>query len=215
VNPLPHAWAPHSCLDLVNSRWQDHVGGDEVYDRLPLRQWRLAFLDHWGLAGSRAADVPEAIRRLERLRGTLRVLLEARSRGEPLPAREVAALNGVLAACPLTRRLEAAATGWWLVAEPPARDWRWAVAEVAASGARVLAEGDPGRLRVCANPSCSWMFYDQSRSGTRRWCEAPVCGSLVKVRAHRARVEGELAPKRRVASRSAGDVAPNRPSPAG
>jgi predicted RNA-binding Zn ribbon-like protein len=187
VNPLPHAWAPHACLDLVNSRWRDHVGGDRVHDRLPLRQWRLAFLDHWGLAGSGAADVPEATRRLERLRGTLRALLEARVRGEPLPGGELAALNGVLAACPLTRRLEPASGGWRLVAAPSTHDWRWAIAEVAASGARVLAEVDPRRLRVCANPSCSWMFYDQSRSGTRRWCEAPVCGSLIKVRRHRAR----------------------------
>jgi predicted RNA-binding Zn ribbon-like protein len=163
------------------------VGGDGVHDRLPLRQWRLAFLEHWGLAGSGAADVPEAIQRLERLRGTLRALLEAHVRGEPLPGRELAALNGVLAACPLTRRLEPAAGGWRLVAAPPAQDWRWALAEVAASGARALAEVDRHRLRVCANPSCSWMFYDQSRSGTRRWCEAPVCGSLIKVRRHRAR----------------------------
>jgi predicted RNA-binding Zn ribbon-like protein len=170
----------------VNSRWRDHVGGDGVHDRLPLREWRVAFLDHWGLAGD-AADVPEAVERLEELRTTLRALLEARACGEPVPARELADLNGVLAACPLTRRLEAAPGGWRLVAAPPARDWRWAVAEVAASGARVLAEGDLGRLRVCANPSCSWMFYDQSRSGTRRWCEAPVCGSLIKVRRHRAR----------------------------
>jgi predicted RNA-binding Zn ribbon-like protein len=186
LNPLPRFWAAYACLDLVNSRWADHVGRGRTYDRLPLREWRLAFLEHWGLAEGGAADAPEVVGGLERLRALLRVLLEARARGEPLPEPEVAALNRILASSPRTLRLEADRGGWRLVDAPPTRDWRWVLAELATSAARLLAEGDPARLRVCANPSCSRMFYDVSRSAARRWCEAPICGSLVKVRRHRA-----------------------------
>jgi predicted RNA-binding Zn ribbon-like protein len=188
LNALPHFWADHACIDLVNSRWADHLGSGAFYDRLPLREWRLAFLAHWGLVDTGAADEPEAVDALRGLRSTLRTLLEARSRPEPLPPAEVEALNAAVAASPRTLRLQAQAAGRPRLVEAPIRpDWRWTLAEVAASGARLLAVGEAARLRVCANPDCSWMFYDASRGGSRRWCEAPICGSLIKVRLHRAR----------------------------
>jgi predicted RNA-binding Zn ribbon-like protein len=58
---------------------------------------------------------------------------------------------------------------------------------VAASAAELLAEGEPARLRVCANSACSWMFYDETRNSSRRWCEGAICGNLIKVRRFRAR----------------------------
>jgi len=188
VNALPHFWAHHACIDLVNSRFADHLGSGAFYDRLPLREWRLAFLAHWGLLETGAADEPEAVDALWGLRSALRTLLEARSRREPLPVADVEALNAAVAASPRTVRLQAPLAGRPRLVQAAIRpDWRWALAEVAASGARLLAGGEADRLRVCANPDCSWMFYDASRGGSRRWCEAPICGSLIKVRRHRAR----------------------------
>ena len=52
------------------------------------------------------------------------------------------------------------------------------------SFAAFLAEGDPSRLRVCENADCRWVFYDSTRSRTRRWC-AGSCGNLIKVREFR------------------------------
>ena len=63
-------------------------------------------------------------------------------------------------------------------------DWDVVIAEVATSAGRLISQW--GRLKVCANPHCSWMFVDESRPGTRRWCEVSICGSLVNVRRHRA-----------------------------
>ncbi|MBO0686961.1 MAG: CGNR zinc finger domain-containing protein [Candidatus Dormibacteraeota bacterium] len=187
MRPLPNAWAGHACLDLVNSRWMDHLGSGIAHDRLPLLEWRRAFFSHWGLLATGVADAVETVEELRELRGVLRGLLEAFSRRQPLPGSEVDALNAVLAGSPRAWRLETAG-GRPQLAEVALRPgWRWALAEVAASGARLLAGGDPDRLRVCANPDCSWMFYDDSRAGSRRWCEAGICGSLIKVRLHRAR----------------------------
>jgi predicted RNA-binding Zn ribbon-like protein len=39
-----------------------------------------------------------------------------------------------------------------------------------------LAELDPGRLRCCARPACSLLFYDTTRSRTRRWHAENPCG---------------------------------------
>ncbi|MFG1178666.1 CGNR zinc finger domain-containing protein [Xanthobacter versatilis] len=43
------------------------------------------------------------------------------------------------------------------------------------------------RLRHCANPECSLIFYDTARNGTRRWCSMSACGNRHKVRSHRMR----------------------------
>ena len=185
--PFPHAWAKHACLDLVNSRWTDHLGSGRIHDRLQLPDWRRAFLGRWSGLPTVVADVPEAVAGLAELRGVLRRLLEAFARGQPFAAGDVEALNHVLAASPRARRLESVGGRYRLVEAPARYDWRWALTEVAASAAELLAAGEPARLKVCANPACSWMFYDVSRSGSRRWCEGGVCGSLIKVRQHRAR----------------------------
>lgn len=184
--PFPHAWATQACLDLVNSRWTDHLGSGGVHDRLPLPDWRHAFLARWSGLPTGAADAPEAVAALRGLRGLLRRLLEAFAREQPLDGSDVEALNQVLAASPRARRLEAVGGGYRLVEAAARRDWRWALAEVAASAAELLAAGNPARLKVCANPACSWMFYDVSRNASRRWCEGGICGSLIKVRRYRA-----------------------------
>ena len=54
------------------------------------------------------------------------------------------------------------------------------------SFAAFLAEGDPTRLKLCENRDCRWVFYDTTRSRTRRWC-ADTCGNLIKVREFRRR----------------------------
>ena len=185
--PLPHAWTRHACLDLVNSRWMDHLGSGRSYDRLPLPEWRRALLARYAHLASGTADGTEMVAGLRSLRAALRPLLEAFGRGEPAAAADVQALNGVLAASPRISRLEAMPGGYRMVEVSASPDWRWALARVAESAAELLADGDPSRLRVCANPACSWMFYDETRNGSRRWCEGGICGNLLKVRRHRAR----------------------------
>ena len=154
-------------MDLVNSRWTDHLGSGRTFDRLPLPEWRQAFLARWSNPATGVADAPDAVAALRELRAVLRRLLEALSRGQTLARPDVEALNRALAASPRARRLEAAGGGYVLVEAPARFDWRWALAEVAASAAELVAAGTSSRLRVCANPSCSWMFYDDSRGGSR------------------------------------------------
>jgi predicted RNA-binding Zn ribbon-like protein len=49
---------------------------------------------------------------------------------------------------------------------------------------RLLAEGDPSRLRRCENPDCIHYFYDISKNRTRRWCSMRLCGNRIKAAAH-------------------------------
>ena len=43
------------------------------------------------------------------------------------------------------------------------------------------------RLRRCGNSTCYWLFIDETRNCSRRWCEMASCGNVMKVRRHRAR----------------------------
>jgi predicted RNA-binding Zn ribbon-like protein len=36
------------------------------------------------------------------------------------------------------------------------------------------------RLRICADPSCTGLFLDESRPGKRRWCSMLLCGDRQK-----------------------------------
>ena len=51
-----------------------------------------------------------------------------------------------------------------------------------------IASGETGRFRVCANDECRYVFFDESRTGRRRWCDMATCGNRAKVARHRAKV---------------------------
>lgn len=62
---------------------------------------------------------------------------------------------------------------------------------VARSAADVLMKDDPARVRMCEAPDgCGWLFYDETRNGTRRWCSMKDCGNRAKARRHYAKSKG-------------------------
>jgi predicted RNA-binding Zn ribbon-like protein len=67
----------------------------------------------------------------------------------------------------------------------------WDDRSLAAGLARRLAEElsilEPGRLRRCARAECGLLFYDTTRSRTRRWHAEDPCGWRERQRQHRAR----------------------------
>ncbi|MBF6605400.1 MAG: CGNR zinc finger domain-containing protein [Chloroflexi bacterium] len=54
--------------------------------------------------------------------------------------------------------------------------------------ARVVTGHDAERLRICANDTCRWVFFDSSPTHRRRWCEMASCGNRAKAARHRARL---------------------------
>ena len=58
----------------------------------------------------------------------------------------------------------------------------WTVAH-AATG--LLTSGGLDRLKRCA--ACRWLFLDESRNHSRRWCTMEVCGTHEKVRRYVAK----------------------------
>jgi predicted RNA-binding Zn ribbon-like protein len=58
---------------------------------------------------------------------------------------------------------------------------------VAQSAAELLTSPKLGRVKVCAGEGCGWVFLDESRNGSRRWCDSRDCGNRERVRRHLAR----------------------------
>jgi predicted RNA-binding Zn ribbon-like protein len=201
-------------LDLVNTvDWTEHgLEAERLHDYSDLVRW------------GRAAGVleEEQARRLRRSaegnpRRALAVLREA-YRVRTLLARLFRTVtSGTKDAAPwrefdrlLTRTLthlrlrpgsgSGAAASWQWHGDDRLDSVLWPVVRAAAA---LLSSEEASRIRVCADPSCGWMFVDRSRNGLRRWCQMSSCGTWEKTRRRRRRGRPKLGgPLPRKSSRS-------------
>ncbi len=174
-----------ACVDFVNSAFSDHVGRGTATDRLESPQWRRWFLDRYDLTPDDPGAPPFG--ELAALRRNIRRILHKWSEGEPLSRRDVRYLDERTSGAPVRLRVAQDPDGVDLRHEPVTRSWAWVIAGVAASAVELLRDGEPARLKTCGNPDCSWVFYDNTISRTRRFCSATPCGSLMRVRRFRQR----------------------------
>ena len=172
-------------IDFINSDWHDPLGKARDRDELEDPAWLRRLLERWNLptVDTRRRDTRAALRDLRTL---LQAFVRSLVRDGALRPKELATLNRYLAAHPVTSRLEIEDDAFRLRLSPTARGLDAVLFSVTESFAAFLAEGDPTRLKLCENHDCRWVFYDTTRSRTRRWC-ADGCGNLIKVREFRRR----------------------------
>lgn len=174
-------------LELLNSDWHDYLGRRMCEDRLDKPEWLRGFLDRWELPAQKATS-RDTRERLRALRSLLQRLVRRYGLRRAAQAHDLAELNSYLSAGPVVRKLEREVRAYRMRLVPKKVAIGGVLAEIAASFAEVLIEGDPSRIKICENPDCKWVFYDHSKSRTRRWCAGPsACGNLMKVRRFRAR----------------------------
>jgi predicted RNA-binding Zn ribbon-like protein len=58
----------------------------------------------------------------------------------------------------------------------------WSVADL-------LASDKLASVKRCANEECRYLFLDDSKSGSRRWCSMASCGNRAKARRHYHRTQ--------------------------
>ncbi|HET9521151.1 MAG TPA: CGNR zinc finger domain-containing protein [Candidatus Limnocylindrales bacterium] len=145
-----------------------------VHGSLDAERLRSAFGDEVALARVRA------------VRGALREIAHAIAEDRPADG---AALTEINRAIQARERIE-------LVPEPggcsvghshvgdPLDD---ALARLADPIVDAIQAGHTDRVRICANDTCRWIFFDESRAGRRRWCDMATCGNRAKAARHRAR----------------------------
>lgn len=134
-----------------------------------------------------AKDVREAL---------YRTFLATANEGEPAAA-DLARIDAAVREALAHRRLLRSGASFRLGFEDGALEaplW-----PVYAAAADLLTDAeDLARVRVCGlydSGECSWLFVDETRARTRRWCSMQDCGNRAKARRHRAKAKGE-APSR-------------------
>jgi len=55
---------------------------------------------------------------------------------------------------------------------------------IALAAAELLASDELKLVRWCEAPDCEWLFLDNSRNRSRRWCDMKSCGNRAKARRH-------------------------------
>jgi predicted RNA-binding Zn ribbon-like protein len=189
------------CLDFANTvAWRR---SDTPEERLPSPSALLAWCVATGiLAAGPAAEIGRRWAKLPReaaslhgtaieLREAIYRLFRATIRREPLPADAMRILNGRLSAAPPRVRIARSgdAAGWW--AGSTRTEPADLLAPIAWSAADLMTSPRVRRVRQCADAKgCGWLFLDESRAGTRRWCSMGECGNRAKARRHYLRRKG-------------------------
>ncbi len=176
--------------DFLNSLHHDWRGDGTAVDRLDNSEW----LDQWTHAQRLVVDHPpssKALESLKRLRTFLHRMVQALVDRESPNLEDIVALNKILSEGAVIRQVSGQDGRFEFNLVPIGRQWENVEAEIAASFARLLTEGDPSRIRICDNPSCLWVYYDDTRNRSKRYCDDKMCGNLMKVRRFRARKKAE------------------------
>jgi predicted RNA-binding Zn ribbon-like protein len=191
------------CLDFVNTlAWRltdrpvEYLGSYEDLLAWGRQAGLLAPEETEVLSGSAATHPEQAQDTLSRavaLREAIHQVLSAAIAGEPRDESALSTLNRELSVA-LSRLRVAPAAGdayvwaWERGGEdgggPPLERPLWPVAR---SAAELLTSAKLGRVKVCGGEGCGWMFLDESRNASRKWCESRDCGNRERVRQYLAR----------------------------
>jgi predicted RNA-binding Zn ribbon-like protein len=128
-----------------------------------------------------SADLKNAIAVREAIRG----IVAGNSGGAAYPV-DIATINEAAAASRLRPRLGSDGKARL---EPEVGGVVGAMGRIVAAVFAAMGEQDWTRLKLCSSPACRWVYYDQSRNHSSRWCTMAECGNRQKARRFRQRAK--------------------------
>jgi predicted RNA-binding Zn ribbon-like protein len=187
---VPFRFGGHTALDFVNTvdSWVKPVTRDYIDNFAKLVGWTRQV----GLIDDKCAR--RLVRDSSPKRATIvhgeaielrRVLLrsfDAVIDGSPPLKGDIAMLNALLKEAREKQKLVPLSGKFdWVWTSP--LDARAPILLIALAAADLLARADLSRLKQCPEPDgCGWLFFDQSRNRSRKWCSMEYCGSFAKAR---------------------------------
>jgi predicted RNA-binding Zn ribbon-like protein len=163
---------------LITWKLQEELISQEQADGL--RQWAKEHPDEAEAIHARAVELREAIFRI----------FQARSQGRELEAADLDALN---------KELSESWRNMQLIPQPDGFGCGWpdsgqapdtALWLASHSAATLLKSENLKRVKVCASPTCDWLFIDASKNRSRRWCDMASCGNRAKARRYYRKKSG-------------------------
>jgi predicted RNA-binding Zn ribbon-like protein len=183
------------CLDFCNSGGGTRgVSGSEWIAGFPeLVDWLEAAA---AVTGSQAARLREAgaaspraaarvWSRAIKFREVLFRVLNAMAEGGKVAREDLSDIEAEHARAVSFARLSWAGETYRWSLDPSAAALDAAMQPLVESAVSLLTSAKLERLRRCGNSTCYWLFVDETRNHSRRWCEMASCGNVLKVRRHR------------------------------
>ncbi|RQR32047.1 MULTISPECIES: CGNR zinc finger domain-containing protein [unclassified Burkholderia] len=129
-------------------------------------------------------DEPAMLARALALREALYRLFHAQAERREPQADDLALLGGFLAeAAPRVAPARIAGGYAWRIGEAGAT-LAGLLSPVLWSATDLLGSARLAKVKRCANDACQWLFIDDSKNGSRRWCSMSSCGNRAKAYRH-------------------------------
>jgi predicted RNA-binding Zn ribbon-like protein len=146
-------------------------------------------LEAW-ITQASVVDRPEridsdALDRVRALRESIYRLASARvlhNAADPRAAKDIGALNDAATLRPPRLVMDEEGAGLSRLGGPDE-----VLSAVARDAIELFASPDMARTKECANPECTRLFVDLSRTTARRWCGMAECGNKHKAATYRRR----------------------------
>ncbi|MCX7710854.1 MAG: CGNR zinc finger domain-containing protein [Clostridia bacterium] len=173
------------CIELANTRWS--ISHKPFSDPLKDIHWIKDFLHRWDF--SIDSDISEEqVKQLDDLRGLIVRVLEEFGRNGEIQQPCIDNLNHYLQRSNLTYIFSKDDSTYRISLKPIENNWNYVLSKITTSLIELIANGTIKQMKRCENPDCRWIFHDESKNNSRKWC-CNTCASLIKVRKFRQRRE--------------------------
>lgn len=186
------------CLDLANTVGgaRDHANAnDHLTSYLDLLLWTyeaglISKAELENLHTMALNELPEAnnvLTRVKKLREAIYRIFFNLSLKEKVLDTDLSLLNEVIDHCYHRTRIVRTSEGF---------TWGWTkemtldimIAPIVRATADLLTTPSAlARIQQCASDTCSWLFLDETKNRSRRWCNMKTCGNSHKVNRYRSR----------------------------
>jgi predicted RNA-binding Zn ribbon-like protein len=166
--------------DLVD--WASHA--DVVTDGTPRRLRRAA--------RSKPVDAAAALERARELREATYRAFSRQAGGDAPAGADLDRIRGRYGDAVRHARFRAhAGTDRWSWVEDDGADLDLVTRAVARSAVELAMSPVLAQVRECLGEDCGWLFVDESRNRSRRWCSSTDCGNRARVRRFHERRRGK------------------------
>jgi predicted RNA-binding Zn ribbon-like protein len=185
------------CLDFANTlAWRGSAPSDSLHGLPDVAAWCVS--SGAMLAGTvedpaawtkrHPARAAAIFRDAIAIRETLYRVFHAVAIGDTPNEQDLSAINNWLERAPRRKTLRIAGGAFgWAVGAARFIDAPALLAPVLWSAGDLLTGKQLARVRKCANDKCLWLFLDETKNGTRRWCSMSACGNRAKAHRHYTR----------------------------
>jgi predicted RNA-binding Zn ribbon-like protein len=185
------------CLDFVNTlAWRGSSPSESLHTFADFAAWCAssgavlagALEDPAAWSVLHPARASTVFREAIEMRETLYRVFHAVAAGGSPDARDLSIVNRWLERAPRRKSLQMTGSGFgWAVDGARFTEAAALLAPVLWSAGDLLTGNQLKRVRECANSNCLWVFLDESKNGTRRWCSMSACGNRAKAHRHYTR----------------------------